>query len=262
MLAIDHVVLLVPDLPAAESALAAAGLVPGRAGAHPGLGTVNRLLMFERGPYLELLAVAEALPANARYRRLLAEAAGAAVAGLALAVDDPAELAWRLDAAGVPRGEAFEARRPLPDEPGAPPARVARFGLLPIDAAATPGGFAFGCHHATPELVWEPAPAQPAFARGIESLALGWAAALARRLAATADRGAEGLPPAGTRAGPIAVGPGHGLPEGGFVLHLVGGARCAAAGGTAAGFTVAHRLGPSSRSATPVPWGGREKDTT
>ncbi|MGH2349068.1 MAG: VOC family protein [bacterium] len=60
---IDHVVVLVGDLPAAITQYESAGFDVRRGGVHPGAGTENALIAFADGSYLELLAVSDPLQA-------------------------------------------------------------------------------------------------------------------------------------------------------------------------------------------------------
>jgi hypothetical protein len=184
-LIVDHVIVLVADLARSEDALSACGFTLGRAGAHPTLGTHNRLVLFAHGPYLELLSVAEPLPANALHRRLLA--ARGTLLGLALAasVDRPIQPA--LAAVGVAsRQQMIE--RPLPD------ATHARFVLTLPEVDGT---LVFYCAHLTPERVWEPAPVHAAGLRGMDALAL------PPTLHPLLDWPSVEAPPAGTRAAPV-----------------------------------------------------------
>jgi hypothetical protein len=153
-LLLDHAIVLVRELRAAEGVLQDAGFVLGRGGEHPGLGTHNRLVMFGGGPYLELLAVHTPLADNAPYRALLARSACAL--GLALHSADVQATRRRLlepAATGTEPGEVIEASRALPD------GRIARFSILRVAPGALPAAFGFFCQHHTPDAVWEDAPA-------------------------------------------------------------------------------------------------------
>jgi hypothetical protein len=166
-LLLDHAIVLVRDLRAAEAVLIDAGIVLGRSGEHPGLGTHNRLVLFEQGPYLELLAVHTPQPDNAAYRALLQDRASAL--GLALHSADLQATRARLLAAGRPVGDVLHAARPMPD------GGVARFSLLRLAPGGVPADFAFFCQHHTPERVWEAA-SQPANPHGLRALQPGSAA--------------------------------------------------------------------------------------
>jgi hypothetical protein len=149
-LLLDHAIVLVRELHAAEQVLQDAGFALGRSGQHPGLGTHNRLVMFGGGPYLELLAVHTPLPDNAAYRALLAERA--CTLGLALHSADVPATRQRLlttDMSCIDIGSVIDAARPLPD------GRVARFSILRLAPRALPTAFGFFCQHHTPAAVWE-----------------------------------------------------------------------------------------------------------
>ena len=146
---LDHVVVLVSNLAAAEASFERAGFILGRRGAHAALGTRNRLVMLE-GAYLELLAVDVPTAGNERYRELLDEHGGAV--GVALHSVDLVTTAAALDARGIAHGPPASVARPI--DTGISPS-VAQFRLLTIDARLTPGSFAFYCEHRTPALVWE-----------------------------------------------------------------------------------------------------------
>ncbi len=151
---LDHAIVLVRDLRAAEAVLEGAGFALGRAGEHPGLGTHNRLVLFDDGPYLELLAVLTPLPDNAPYRALLADRACAL--GLALHSADALATWQRLTMAGLEPAPVIEASRPLPD------GRIARFSLVRFGPGRLPAEFGFYCQHHTPQAVWEVPAARPA----------------------------------------------------------------------------------------------------
>jgi hypothetical protein len=223
-LLLDHAILLVRDLLAAEQLLRDAGFTLGRAGAHPGLGTHNRLLLLERGPYLELLAVQTARAENAGYQALLAQRP--AVLGLALASGDVAATAARMAAAGVSAGRPFQASRPLPAT-DAQPERLARFSLLPLPEAPVAGGFAFHCQHHTPQWVWEEAPAHTNRTQALIALSGAWAA--------PPEPWSDMTAPAGTRASWVALRPAAPAPSERVpaqALHFDTGARlvCGAGG--------------------------------
>jgi hypothetical protein len=217
-LLLDHAIVLVRDLPAAEATLVQAGFTLGRAGAHPGLGTHNRVVLFAEGPYLELLAVQRSDAANAHYQAMLADAP--CVLGLALASADIAATADRLARAGLSARPALQASRPVPGHGGGIE-RLARFSLLPLPPGALPVAFAFHCQHHDPALVWEPAPAHP---NGVQAL---------RRVAAPGQLlvspCSDSLAPAGTRAGWVQL---QLTADGQAALHFDTGValRCTAAG--------------------------------
>jgi catechol 2,3-dioxygenase-like lactoylglutathione lyase family enzyme len=99
---LDHVIVAVEDLEAATRTFSALlGLPPAVRSAHP-RGTRNALFLFERGPYLELLAAWDAPvqgSSAAALRRFLAER-GEGLFGLALAPDDLDAAVRRLRALG------------------------------------------------------------------------------------------------------------------------------------------------------------------
>ena len=96
-LALDHVLVAVPDLDAAGAALAARhGLLSAPGGSHPGFGTANRIVPL--GPaYVELVTVADpARAATSPFGRWVASAAPSQPMGWAVRTDDLDGVARRL----------------------------------------------------------------------------------------------------------------------------------------------------------------------
>ena len=125
-LAVDHVLIAVPDLDAAAAALAArTGLASTAGGRHPDFGTANRIVPL--GPaYLELVAVADRDQAAASaFGRWVASAPASRPMGWAVRTDD-------LD--GVARRLGLDV---LPGSRAAPDGSLLRWRMAGIEAAAT-----------------------------------------------------------------------------------------------------------------------------
>lgn len=148
--AIDHVVILVRDLDAAEAAFRRLGFQPTPRGFHS-IGTQNHCLMFG-SDYLELLSVVTPHPVTAYFSDFLTRREGAAA--MAFASDD-ADATWRgfVDR-GIAADPPVDFARPV-ERPGGN--RDARFRVVQLPVEVTPGCRAFVCQHFTPELVWLPA---------------------------------------------------------------------------------------------------------
>jgi len=144
---IDHVVLLVRDLDRARSTYGRLGFTLTPRGYHT-LGSQNHCIVFDRD-YVELLAVPKPNPAIQYFSDFLASGEG--LGAIALATED-AEAAQRdLAASGVRAEPPLDFSRPV-ELPGG--ARDARFRIVQMAAADTPGCRTFLCQHFTPELVW------------------------------------------------------------------------------------------------------------
>jgi hypothetical protein len=145
---IDHAVVLVRDLDAAEAAWRRLGFAPTPRGHHT-LGSSNHCMMFERD-YLELLAVPTPHPSMAYFTAFLARGEG--LAAFAFASDDglAAHAAFVRD--GIAADPPFEFSRPVERAGG----RDARFRIVQLPESATPGMRAFVCQQFTPEVVWLP----------------------------------------------------------------------------------------------------------
>jgi hypothetical protein len=148
MIALDHAIVIVNSLDAAAPVWRRLGFTLTARGRHPGLGTANHTLMFERD-YLELLSVEEPAGAARRWAALAARGEGLAMA--ALATDDARATRRTLLERGVGVGDAIDFGRPVPLPEG--PAQ-ARFTVCFPDEAATPALPAFFCQHHTRALVW------------------------------------------------------------------------------------------------------------
>ncbi len=147
---IDHVVILVRDLDAAEAAFRRLGFHPTPRGFHS-IGTQNHCLMFGND-YLELLSVVTPHPVTAYFSDFLTQREGAAA--IAFASGD-ADATWRgfVDR-GIAADPPVDFARPVERPDGN---RDARFRVVQLPVDATPGCRAFVCQHFTPELVWLPA---------------------------------------------------------------------------------------------------------
>jgi catechol 2,3-dioxygenase-like lactoylglutathione lyase family enzyme len=147
---LDHAVVLVGDLDRAEADYRRLGFSPTPRGRHPSLGTHNHCFMLD-GDYFEILGVREPMPSNAPWREMLRGRQG--LAAVALQTDDARADAAALSAAGVRAGEAVDFARPV-DTDGVK--GDARFTVVHVDPADTPGTRMFFCQQHTPDLVWTP----------------------------------------------------------------------------------------------------------
>ena len=124
-LALDHVLIAVPDLDAAGAALEARFGLPSTAGGrHPGFGTANRIVPLG-GAYLELVTVADPVQAAASaFGRWVASARPSRPMGWAVRTDD-------LD--GAVRRLGLDA---VPGSRSAPDGTLLRWRMAGIEAAA------------------------------------------------------------------------------------------------------------------------------
>ena len=143
---IDHAVILVRDLDKAQKSYARMGFTLTPRGFHT-LGSQNHCIMFERD-YLELLAVPKPDPALQAFSDFLAQGEG--LGALALATDDAGALHAELAADGIAANAPLEFSRPVAD------LGEARFRIVQLPRAASPGCLMFACQHFTRELVWRP----------------------------------------------------------------------------------------------------------
>ncbi len=149
LLGLDHVVIAVEDLDAAQASYARMGFTTTARGHHT-IGSSNHCIMLGTD-YIELLAspIEHPHPSRQYYTDFLA--AGEGLAGLALATDSARELYSEMLWAGFSPAEALDFSRPVALEDGV---RDARFRITQLDPRATPGMKVFACEHVTPELVW------------------------------------------------------------------------------------------------------------
>lgn len=112
-LELDHLVVAVPDVPAAQRAVAdALGIEPVFGGSHPDHGTCNALLSLGGSRYLELVGPDPAAAAGGDLARRAAALAAPDLWGFAVASSELDRLAQRAQAAGlVPQGPAAGSRR-------------------------------------------------------------------------------------------------------------------------------------------------------
>jgi catechol 2,3-dioxygenase-like lactoylglutathione lyase family enzyme len=144
---IDHAVILVRDLDLARDTYARMGFTPTPRGFHS-LGSQNHCIMFGRD-YLELMALPAAPPAAFQYfADFLAQREG--VGALALATGDATAAHAELTQAGI-AAEAPLALSRLVENLG-----EARFTLVQLPPAQTPGFRTFLCQHHTRDIVWRP----------------------------------------------------------------------------------------------------------
>jgi hypothetical protein len=159
---LDHVVVMVDGIDAAEAQYGKLGFQVQPRGFHTKLGTANHLMIFDTD-YFEILGIVEDTPFNAERREWLK--AGGGLANVALATDG-AELAF----------EAFRASGLNPDAPlffdraveVAGRTERAQFRTVRIPKTNMPVVGFFVCEHVTPQFVYRAEWAKhPNGARGI-----------------------------------------------------------------------------------------------
>jgi len=144
---IDHVVILVRDLDHARDTYQRLGFTLTPRG-HHSLGSQNHCIMFGRD-YLELMALPPEPPAAFKYfADFLAQREG--VGALALATDDAAAVHAELMQSGIEAEPPLALSRPVAD------LGEARFTLVQLSPAETPGLRTFFCQHHTRQIVWRP----------------------------------------------------------------------------------------------------------
>lgn len=144
---LDHAVILVRDLDLARDTYERMGFTLTPRGFHS-LGSQNHCLMFG-SDYLELMALPPAPPAAFQYfADFLVQREG--VGALALATDDAAGAHAELERAGIAVEPPLALSRPVAG------LGEARFTLVQLPPAETPGFRTFLCQHHTREIVWRP----------------------------------------------------------------------------------------------------------
>jgi len=159
---LDHVVVMVDGIDAAEAAYRRLGFQVQPRGFHKKLGTANHLMIFDTD-YFEILGIVEDTEFNAERREWLK--GGGGLANVALATDG-ADVAY----------EAFKVAGLNPDAPlffdraveVAGKTELAKFRTVRIPKDNMPVVGFFVCEHQTPEFVYRPEwAAHPNGARGI-----------------------------------------------------------------------------------------------
>ena len=159
---LDHVVVMVDGIDAAEAAYRKLGFQVQPRGFHKKLGTANHLMIFDTD-YFEILGIVEDTEFNAERREWLKDGGG--LANVALATEG-ADVAF----------EAFKAAGLNPDAPlffdraveVAGKMELAKFRTIRIPKTNMPVVGFFVCEHLTPEFVYRPEwAAHPNGARGI-----------------------------------------------------------------------------------------------
>jgi len=162
---LDHVVVMVDGIDAAQTAYEKLGFQVQPRGFHRKLGTANHLMIFERANF-EILGIVEPTGFNAERREWLKSGGG--LANVALATDG-AELAF----------DAFKAAGLDPDAPlffdravdVAGKSEKAQFRTVRIPKTNMPVVGFFVCEHLTPQFVYRPEWAQHSNgARGIRGV--------------------------------------------------------------------------------------------
>ena len=143
---LDHVVILVRDLDRARDTYERLGFALTPRG-HHSLGSQNHCIMFERD-YIELMAVPKPHPAFQYFSDFLARGEG--VGAIALATDDAAAAHAEIARAGIAAEAPLALSRPVQD------LGEARFSLVMLPPAQTPGFRTFICQHHTRDIVWRP----------------------------------------------------------------------------------------------------------
>ena len=144
---IDHAVILVRDLDLARDTFVRLGFTLTPRG-FQSLGSQNHCIMFGRD-YLELMALPAVPPAAFQYfADFLSKGEG--VGALALATDDAAAAYVELTQTGIAAEAPLALSRPVGD------LGEARFTLVQLPPAETPGFRTFLCQHHTREIVWRP----------------------------------------------------------------------------------------------------------
>lgn len=193
ILGIDHVVILVRDLDAAEATFSRLGFSPTPRG-HHSIGTQNHCLMFGRD-YVELLAVEQPHPVTQYFSQFLATSEGAAA--IAFSSDDAHSAYSSLRMDGIDADAPVDFSRPVALPEGS---RDARFRVVQMPVDATPGCRSFLCQHFTPDVVWRPEYLQhPIGVTGIAGVSVvaedarGAAQAYGRVLQAGVGKGGDGV---------------------------------------------------------------------
>ncbi len=159
---VDHVVVMVDGIDAAEAAYRRLGFQVQPRGFHRKLGTANHLMIFDTD-YFEILGIVEDTTFNAERREWLKDGGG--LANVALATDG-ADIAF----------DAFRAAGLEPDAPlffdravdVAGRVELAKFRTVRIPKTNMPVVGFFVCEHQTPQFVYRPEWAKhPNGARGI-----------------------------------------------------------------------------------------------
>jgi catechol 2,3-dioxygenase-like lactoylglutathione lyase family enzyme len=144
---IDHAVILVRDLDRARDTYARMGFTLTPRGFHS-LGSQNHCIMFG-SDYLELMALPAVTPPAFQYfADFLVKREG--VGALALAIDDAAAAHAELTQAGIAAEAPLALSRPVEN------LGEARFTLVQLPPAETPGFRTFLCAHHTRDIVWRP----------------------------------------------------------------------------------------------------------
>lgn len=142
----DHGVVLVRDLDAAQDAWRRMGFATTPRGHHT-LGSSNHCMMFAHD-YVELLAVPRPHPSMASFTEFLRHAEG--LAAFAFSGSDALAAHASFVRDGFAADAPFDFSRPVERAGG----RDARFRIVQLPQAGTPGMGAFVCQHFTPEHVW------------------------------------------------------------------------------------------------------------
>jgi catechol 2,3-dioxygenase-like lactoylglutathione lyase family enzyme len=143
---IDHAVILVRDLDRARDTYARLGFTLTPRGYHS-LGSQNHCIMFGHD-YLELMALPKPHTAFQYFSDFLARGEG--VGAIALATDDAGAAHAELTGAGIDAEPPLALSRPVEN------LGDARFTLVQLPPAQTPGFRTFLCQHHTRDIVWRP----------------------------------------------------------------------------------------------------------
>ena len=162
---LDHVVVMVDGIDAAQRAYERLGFQVQPRGFHRKLGTANHLMIFDRD-YFEILGIVEDTPFNAERREWLKEGGG--LANVALATDgaDTAFEAFKTAGLNPEAPLAFDRAVEIADR-----TEHARFRTVRIPKTNMPVVGFFVCEHQTPQFVYRSEWARhPNGARGIRGV--------------------------------------------------------------------------------------------
>jgi hypothetical protein len=164
---LDHVVVMVDGIDAAQMAYERLGFQVQPRGFHSRLGTANHLMIFEHD-YFEILGIVEPTPFNGERREWLKSGGG--LANVALATD-AADLSFEvLRQAGLEPDQPLDFDRAVEVEGRT---ERAKFRTVRIPKKHMPVVGFFVCEHLTPQFVYRPEWARhPNGARGIGGIAV------------------------------------------------------------------------------------------
>jgi len=147
---LDHAVIAVRDLDAAQDTYARMGFTLAPRGLHS-TGSTNHIIMLGRD-YVELLTVPRPNPMQSFFYDFV-QAGGDGLAALALAGTDAGASTVALREKGFEPATPLDLSRPITEGSRT---GTARFKITNLAPRSTPGAQVFICQHFTRELVWQP----------------------------------------------------------------------------------------------------------